>query len=158
MQKNRDATARRAATASWTTPRWSAKCTGCERLATTADAQMSHLASATGGARPDALPITDHIDTLATPGHLPVRSYLAVPVISRTGEVLGGLFFGHATPGMFTERAEHGMEGLAAEAAVAIDNVRLASAAQRELFPAETAETAPHPAKAATANKNHGRV
>jgi PAS domain S-box-containing protein len=28
-------------------------------------------------------------------GHLPVRSYLAVPVISRAGEVLGGLFFGH---------------------------------------------------------------
>ena len=28
-------------------------------------------------------------------GHLPVRSYLAVPVISRSGEVLGGLFFGH---------------------------------------------------------------
>src|SRR4051794_18191923 len=28
------------------------------------------------------------------PGHLPVRSYLAVPVVSRTGEVLGGLFFG----------------------------------------------------------------
>ncbi len=32
-------------------------------------------------------------------GHLPVRSYLAVPVISRTGEVLGGLFFGHAKNG-----------------------------------------------------------
>jgi GAF domain-containing protein len=29
-------------------------------------------------------------------GHLPVRSYLAVPVVSRSGEVLGGLFFGHA--------------------------------------------------------------
>ena len=29
-------------------------------------------------------------------GHLPVRSYLAVPVRSRTGEVLGGLFFGHS--------------------------------------------------------------
>ena len=27
-------------------------------------------------------------------GHLPVRSYLAVPVTSRTGEVIGGLFFG----------------------------------------------------------------
>ena len=27
-------------------------------------------------------------------GHLPVRSYLAVPVVSRSGEVLGGLFFG----------------------------------------------------------------
>ena len=29
-------------------------------------------------------------------GHLPVRSYLAVPVVSRSGEVIGGLFFGHA--------------------------------------------------------------
>ena len=39
-------------------------------------------------------------------GHLPVRSYLAVPVVSRTGEVLGGLFFGHPEPGVFDERAE----------------------------------------------------
>ena len=37
-------------------------------------------------------------------GHLPVRSYLAVPVRSRTGEVMGGLFFGHADPGVFRER------------------------------------------------------
>src|SRR5439155_23250271 len=29
------------------------------------------------------------------PGHLPVRSYLAVPVVGRSGEVIGGLFFGH---------------------------------------------------------------
>ncbi len=29
-------------------------------------------------------------------GHLPVCSYLAVPVTSRTGEVFGGLFFGHS--------------------------------------------------------------
>jgi len=36
------------------------------------------------------------------PGHLPVRSYLAVPVLSRGGEVLGGLFFGHAQPAMFS--------------------------------------------------------
>src|SRR5262249_28716752 len=28
-------------------------------------------------------------------GHLPVRSYLALPVKSRSGEILGGLFFGH---------------------------------------------------------------
>jgi len=75
-------------------------------------------------------------------GHLPVRSYLAVPVISRNGEVLGGLFFGHATPGMFSERSERGMEGLAAEAAVAIDNVRLAQAAQRELDERRRAEEA----------------
>ena len=66
-------------------------------------------------------------------GHLPVRSYLAVPVILRTGEVIGGLFFGHASAGVFTERSERGLEGLAGEAAVAIDNARLVQAAQREI-------------------------
>jgi GAF domain-containing protein len=66
-------------------------------------------------------------------GHLPVRSYLAVPVVSRTGEVIGGLFFGHARVGVFTERSERGLTGLAAEAAVAIDNVRLAQAAHDEI-------------------------
>ncbi len=35
-------------------------------------------------------------------GHLPVRSYLAVPVISRTGDVIGGLFFGHSDVDVFT--------------------------------------------------------
>ena len=75
-------------------------------------------------------------------GHLPVRSYLAVPVTSRTGEVLGGLFFGHATPGLFDERSERGMQGLAAEAAVAIDNARLAQAAQREITQRRRAEEA----------------
>jgi GAF domain-containing protein len=36
-------------------------------------------------------------------GHLPVRSYLAVPVVSRSGEVFGGLLFGHPQPGVFSE-------------------------------------------------------
>lgn len=63
-------------------------------------------------------------------GHLPVRSYLAVPVISRSGEVLGGLFFGHARPGIFTERAERLAIGIASHAAVAIDNARLFREAQ----------------------------
>jgi PAS domain S-box-containing protein len=58
-------------------------------------------------------------------GHLPVRSYLAIPVRSRSGEVLGGLFFGHGQAGVFSDRSERGLEGLAAEAAVAIDNARL---------------------------------
>lgn len=66
-------------------------------------------------------------------GHLPVRSYLAVPVLSRSGEVIGGLFFGHATSGVFSDRSERGLAGLAGEAAVAIDNVRLAQATQREI-------------------------
>lgn len=58
-------------------------------------------------------------------GHLPVRSYLAVPVVTRTGEVLGGLFFGHGEPGVFTGRAEQVTLGLAAQTAVALDNARL---------------------------------
>ncbi|HET6344774.1 MAG TPA: GAF domain-containing protein, partial [Myxococcota bacterium] len=64
------------------------------------------------------------------PGHLPVVSYLAVPVVSRSGEVLGGLFFGHGEPGIFTEREEQIVQGLAAHAAVAIDNARLFSKAE----------------------------
>jgi PAS domain S-box-containing protein len=61
-------------------------------------------------------------------GHLPVRSYLAVPVISRSGEVLGGLFFGHPEVGIFNERSEKLVAGIAAQAAVAIDNANLYSA------------------------------
>ena len=63
--------------------------------------------------------------------HLPVRSYLAVAVISRSGEVIGGLFFGHPQPGMFSERAERVLVGLAAQAAVAVDNARLFEEAQK---------------------------
>lgn len=58
-------------------------------------------------------------------GHLPVRSYLAVSVVLRSGEVLGGLLFGHPEPGRFTERHEALIQGLAGQAAVAIDNARL---------------------------------
>jgi PAS domain S-box-containing protein len=70
-------------------------------------------------------------------GHLPVTSYLAVPVISRSGEVLGGLFFGHPEEGVFTERTARIVEGLAAQAAVAMDNARLYEAAQRARAEAE---------------------
>ena len=65
------------------------------------------------------------------PGHLPVRSYLAVPVTSRSGEVIGGLFFGHSQPGVFSERSERLTVGIAAQAGIAIDNARLYEAAQR---------------------------
>jgi len=66
------------------------------------------------------------------PGHLPVRSYLAVSVASRTGEVIGGLFFGHSEPGVFTERDERIVVGLAAQAAIAVDNARLYEEAKRQ--------------------------
>ncbi|MEX6664230.1 ATP-binding protein [Pseudomonas sp. W2-17] len=58
-------------------------------------------------------------------GHAPVRSYLAVSVVSRSGEVLGGLFYGHSEPGQFTPRHETLMSALAAQAAIAIDNATL---------------------------------
>jgi PAS domain S-box-containing protein len=58
-------------------------------------------------------------------GHLPVRSYLAVPVISRSGEVLGGLFFGHPDTGKFQIEHETALLGIAGHAATAIDNARL---------------------------------
>ena len=64
-------------------------------------------------------------------GHLPVRSYLAVAVRSRTGDVIGGLFFGHPQPKVFTERTERLIVGVAAQAGVAIDNARLYEAAQK---------------------------
>ena len=64
-------------------------------------------------------------------GHLPVRSYLAVPVKSRRGEVIGGLFFGHPEPGVFSERTERLVAGIAAQAAVAVDNARMFEAEQR---------------------------
>lgn len=75
-------------------------------------------------------------------GHLPVRSYLAVPVMSRSGEVLGGLFFQHATPGMFREEHETALLGLAGHAATAVDNARLFSAAKREIEERRRAEDA----------------
>uniref|UniRef100_UPI0015F02F0A PP2C family protein-serine/threonine phosphatase n=1 Tax=Pseudonocardia pini TaxID=2758030 RepID=UPI0015F02F0A len=59
-------------------------------------------------------------------GHLPVRSYLAVSVVSpTTGEVLGGFFFGHPEQARFTERHEYLAEGIAGYSAIALDNARL---------------------------------
>jgi PAS domain S-box-containing protein len=75
-------------------------------------------------------------------GHLPVRSYLAVPVISRAGTVLGGLLFGHPSVGVFTERSERALAGLSSEAAIAIDNVELSKAALKEIEERKRAEEA----------------
>src|SRR5207237_5675274 len=63
-----------------------------------------------------------------------------VPVVSRAGEVLGGLFFGHPRPGIFTERGERIVTALAAQAGVAIDNARLYEMRQREVAARKQAE------------------
>lgn len=75
-------------------------------------------------------------------GHLPVVSYLAVPVRSSSGEVLGGLFFGHDQAGIFDSDAESLVSGIAGQAAVAIDNARLHKAAQTEIEQRRKAEDA----------------
>lgn len=73
-------------------------------------------------------------------GHLPVRSYLAAPVVSRQGEVMGNLLFGHSEVGVFNEHHEKLVSGLAAQAAVGIDNSRLYDKAQREILERRQAE------------------
>lgn len=65
-------------------------------------------------------------------GHLPVVSYLAVPVISRTGEVHGGLFLAHDKPGVFTQDSEEIVTAIAAHAAIAIDNAQFYEESRRE--------------------------
>ncbi|MDB5029847.1 PAS domain S-box protein [Mucilaginibacter sp.] len=58
-------------------------------------------------------------------GYLPVISYLAVPITSKAGEVIGGLFFGHSKPAMFKKEHEQLVAGVAAQASVALDNAKL---------------------------------
>jgi PAS domain S-box-containing protein len=58
-------------------------------------------------------------------GHLPVVSYLAVPVTSQSGVVLGGLFFGHPQTAMFTAEHENLVSAIAGQAAIALDNAKL---------------------------------
>src|SRR5580698_9779980 len=58
-------------------------------------------------------------------GHLPVVSYLAVPVISQTGNVIGGLFFGHPKSAMFKKEHEVLVGAIAAQAGIALDNATL---------------------------------
>ena len=73
------------------------------------------------------------------PGHPPVRSYLAVPVRARGGEVLGGMFFGHPEPGRFAPGCEDLVATVASQAAVAIDNARLTENIREEIALADNA-------------------
>jgi serine phosphatase RsbU (regulator of sigma subunit)/anti-sigma regulatory factor (Ser/Thr protein kinase) len=76
-------------------------------------------------------------------GHPPVRSYLAVPVTLSTGEVVGGLFFGHEEVGRFGPEHERLVVGVAGQAAAAVETVRsmdervrVAATLQQSLLPA----------------------
>lgn len=72
-------------------------------------------------------------------GHLPVKSYLAVPVMARNGTVIGGLLFGHPDTGIFSERDARLAEGISALAAVGIENARLYEEVKTEKNKAEDA-------------------
>jgi PAS domain S-box-containing protein len=55
----------------------------------------------------------------------PLRSYLAMPVAARSGEVFGSLRFGHSEVGRFTAAHERLAASIASQAAVALENARL---------------------------------
>ena len=63
-------------------------------------------------------------------GHPAVRSYLAAPVMSRSGAPIGGLLLGHARTDVFTPRSERIALELAAHAATAFDNAQMYDEAQ----------------------------
>ncbi|GAB3378659.1 hypothetical protein GCM10027317_22330 [Massilia agri] len=70
---------------------------------------------------------------LAGPGlpFWPVASFMAVPVLAPSGELLGAMLFGHPDADVFSERSERIVTGIAAQAAIAVDNARLYEATAR---------------------------
>jgi signal transduction histidine kinase len=63
--------------------------------------------------------------SVTPPPDLPIASFLAVPVIGRSGGTIGALVFGHARPDAFSDETERLIAGVAATAAIAMDNARL---------------------------------
>ena len=84
------------------------------------------------GRRSHRSPLRPQRATHFSKGHLPVVSYLAVPMLSRSGEVHGGLFFGHDKPGVFSEKEHNLAAGIAVHAGLAIDNANSLRSAQVE--------------------------
>ncbi|MEO8970294.1 MAG: ATP-binding protein [Ktedonobacteraceae bacterium] len=75
----------------------------------------------------------EELQTLGVPrGHPVVRSFLGVPLLDRNGQVRGGLLLGHTEPNRFTSENESILIGLAAQAAVALENARLFHEAQTQ--------------------------
>ncbi|MEF2073064.1 sensor histidine kinase [Consotaella aegiceratis] len=66
-------------------------------------------------------------------GTAPLRSCLAVPVGSRCSGLVGILLLGHSEPGRFVEHHEETLAGVAAQAALCIDNARLHDHMRREV-------------------------
>lgn len=73
-------------------------------------------------------PIHEHLSSGMPLLHLPIRSYLAIPIISRNGSTTGGLYFGHPHAGAFSKNSVDIIRGIAAQASIAIDNSMLFTA------------------------------
>ena len=79
-------------------------------------------------------PESGHAPALRTPfgaGHA-IASYLAAPIVARSGQWLGALFLAHPEAKKFGHNAEQLIHGLAGQAALSLENARLFEAAQRE--------------------------
>lgn len=74
------------------------------------------------------------------PGESTLRSCLALPVKGSAEDAIGWLLLGHSQPGAFHAEAETVMGGLAAEAAIAIENAKLYHALAHELEAKSKAE------------------
>lgn len=76
---------------------------------------------------------SNHLRSLGVPaGHPIPRSFLGAPLLDLAGKVRGGLLLGHEQPGRFSEEDELLLVGLASQAAVALENGRLARASQMQ--------------------------
>lgn len=68
----------------------------------------------------------EELQALGLPdGHPLIRSFLGAPLLNRAGEIRGGLLLGHSSPDQFTPLDEDILVGLAAQAAIAVDNAHL---------------------------------
>jgi signal transduction histidine kinase len=92
------------------------------------------LRVAVAGAPREVFPVPvkrSQLDPQVLTGRLPTASFLAVPVIARGGKVVGAFVVGHDQAGMFSEGTERLLAGVAAQAAIAIDNARLFESARQ---------------------------
>lgn len=55
----------------------------------------------------------------------PLKSYMVVPIISKSGDIIGGLQFGHHKANAFSEEHELMVMNVAAQAAVSLENSKL---------------------------------
>jgi PAS domain S-box-containing protein len=73
--------------------------------------------------------VTQHSDPVSNWSsllkHLPIASYMTVPVRSGSGQMIGGLFLAHHQPAVFKEDHEDLVVSLAAQTAIALDNSKL---------------------------------